>query len=265
MYRIAKILYLSLIMISVTACQDNSTTLEKQEQLEQALSPLNIKIQPANYATPFCEKKDCLSLGIQSISTQNEQVNQWIERSQSNVIQQQIDLKQDLPLQQAVDAYVKKSDAWQAEKEGNKAFNLQMATRIAAQRQQYVLLQLMVHSQQGDKNLDNQSYYFVFNRKQNKSVKLLDILKADHQHKLHDIIQVYYQEWLAKQTDTVKKQAPEVLYWGQSDWFFDQAGIGLHYRKGQISPDAPILDIYLTPEQGQMMVQNDIYRILFPQ
>lgn len=264
MYHIAKILCLSIAVMTMTACEDKSKILEKQEQLEQALSPLNIKIQAANFATPFCEKKDCLSLSIQSIVTQNDYVNQWIERSQSNVIQQQIDLKKDLPLQQAVDAYVKRSDAWQAEKDGNKAFNLQMATRIAAQRQQYVLLQLMVHSQQGDTSVDNQSYYFVYDRKQNKTVRLLEILKDDHQHKLHEIIQAYYQEWLAKQNNDVKKQAPDVLYWGQSDWFFDQDGIGLHYRQGQISPKAPILDIYLTPEQGQAMVQSEIYRILFP-
>lgn len=252
------------LLLSLVACQDDSKlSVEQQAELERTLAPLNIKIQAADFAIPFCEKKDCLNLGIQSIGTQNPQVNQWIEKSQSNVIQQQIDLKQDLSLQKAVDAYVKKSDEWQQADNKHKAFNLQMATRIAAQRQQYVLLQLMVHSQQGDKNLDNQSYYFVFDRKQNKNLSLLDILKPDHQHKLHDIIQAYYQQWLEQQSNVVKKQAPEVLYWGQADWFFDQEGLGLHYRKGQISADAPIFDIYLTPEQGKAMLQEEIYHILF--
>lgn len=253
------------LLAHLTACQDDSKlSVEQQAELERTLAPLNIKIQAADYAVPFCEKKDCLNMSIQSISTQNDDVNQWIARSQGHVIQQQIGLNQNLTLQESVDAYVKKSDAWRAEDKKNKAYNLQMATRIALQRQNYVLIQLMVHSQQGSQVVDNQVYYFVFDRKQNKGLKLLDILKDDHQHRLHDIIQTYYKEWRGKQSAKVKAQLPDVLYWGQADWFFDQGGIGLHYRKGQISADAPIFDIYLTPEQGKAMVKEDIYKILFP-
>ena len=61
----------------------------------------------------------------------------------------------------------------------------------------------------------------------------------------------------------VKKQIPKKLYWGQSDWFFDGEGIGLHYRANQISKDAPQLDIYLTTEQSKQMLQPEIYQQMF--
>ncbi len=49
-------------------------------------------------------------------------------------------LKQDMSLQQAINAYVKKSDTWQAEFKGNKAYSLAMYTRIPYQRNQFVLM-----------------------------------------------------------------------------------------------------------------------------
>ncbi len=60
----------------------------------------------------------------------------WLDCQEfkSKVIQDQIGLKQDMSLQQAVDAYVKKwRNAWQAEFAKNKPYELSMYTRIAYQ------------------------------------------------------------------------------------------------------------------------------------
>jgi hypothetical protein len=75
-------------------------------------------------------------------------LNSWIEKNQASVVQDQIALKQNMNLQQAVDAYVKKSDAWQAEFKTNKAYELAMYTRVPYQRNQYVLLQIGVDTKQ---------------------------------------------------------------------------------------------------------------------
>jgi hypothetical protein len=80
---------------------------------------------------------------------------------------------------------------------------------------------------------------------------------------MNEIVQTHYQKWIEKQSDEVKKQIPKKLYWGQSDWFFDGEGIGLHYRANQISKDAPQLDIYLTTEQSKQMLQPEIYQQMF--
>ena len=45
--------------------------------------------------------------------------------------------------------------------------------------------------------------------------------------------------------------------------FFDQEGIGLHYRSQEISKDAKQLDIYLTKEQTQQVLKVDIYQNMF--
>lgn len=53
------------------------------------------------------------------------------------------------------------------------------------------------------------------------------------------------------------------LYWGQADWFFDQEGIGLHYRTHEIVKDGTQLDIYLTKAQTQQVLKADVYTQLF--
>lgn len=252
-------------VLCLTACDETPQPPEvKTPETPSYLTSLDINVKPANYAVPFCENRDCLDIDIKSISTQYDVINQWIERVQSRVIQEQIGLKQNLTLQEAINAYVKKSDEWQRAEKGNKSFSLTMTTRIASQRQQYVLLQLILEGRQNNVRYNKKSYFFVYDRRQNKSLSILEILKPDHQHRLHSIIQEAYQTWLEQQSDEVKEKAPEQLYWGQADWFFDPEGIGFHYRQGQITENAPVLDIYLTPEQGKAMVQEQIYQVLFP-
>lgn len=46
------------------------------------------------------------------------------------------------------------------------------------------------------------------------------------------------------------------LYWGQADWFFDQEGIGLHYRSQEISKDAKQLDIYFNQRTNTTSLES---------
>ena len=212
---------------------------------------------------PFCEKKNCIDVDIQTIKTQDEWLNAWIAKNQANVIQQQIEQNKNLTLQQAINAYVKKSDEWQDKYSKNKAYELHLNTRIASQRNQYVLLQVGVNAQQEDIAVKDRFYFFVADRKLQKSLSVLDVIQKNQQNALNDIIQAHYQQWIEKQSPEVKKQVPKKLYWGQADWFFDGEGIGVHYRANEISKDAPQLDIYLSTEQSKQMLQPDIYQQMF--
>ncbi|MBD0076832.1 hypothetical protein IAF28_19800, partial [Acinetobacter baumannii] len=44
----------------------------------------------ASFAVPFCEKKNCIDVDIQTIKTQDAWLNSWIEKNQAKVIQAQI-------------------------------------------------------------------------------------------------------------------------------------------------------------------------------
>ena len=68
---------------------------------------------------------------------------------------------------------------------------------------------------------------------------------------------------MKKQEPEARKSAPAKLYWGQADWFFDQEGIGLHYRTHEIVKDGTQLDIYLTKAQTQQVLKADVYTQLF--
>ena len=146
--------------MALTACdhpkqKDNNSEKSAAEQSAHAekaevLPYLNMQEAKADYALPFCEKKNCIDVDIQTIKTQDEWLNGWIAKNQANVIQQQIEQNKNLTLQQAVNAYVKKSDEWQDKYSKNKAYELHVSTRIASQRNQYVLLQVGVDAQQED-------------------------------------------------------------------------------------------------------------------
>lgn len=265
------ILLLATMLLSLTACDQNKEvkTESKQHEIAQpthnpeVLPFLNIKEQPAKYALPFCEKKNCIDLEIQTIETQDAFMNKWIAESQAKVIQDQIGLNQAMSLQQAINAYVKKSDAWQAEFKANQAYELSLHTRIAAQRNQYVLLQVIVNTKQEEVSVKDRGYFFVADRKQKKKLSLLDMIEANQQNAMNSIVQDKYAAWLKEQKIDVQKSAPKKLYWGQNDWFFDDEGIGLHYRANEIIKDGTQLDIYLNKDQTRQMLRPEVFTKMF--
>ena len=268
---VAVIILISAISIFVWKSSQSSSSSQTKlagtqtQNIEKAevLPFLNLQQVKADYALPFCEKKNCIDVDIQTIKTQDVWLNEWIAKSQAKVIQDQIDLKKDLSLQQAINAYVKKSDEWQDKYSKNRAYELHLHTRIASQRNQYVLLQLGLDTKQEELTIKDRYYFFVADRKLHKSLSLLDVLKKDQQTAMHQMVQVAYQDWLKKQTVEIKKEAPKTLYWGQADWFFDGEGIGLHYQANQITKEAPQLDIYLSTEQTKKILQPEVYEQMF--
>lgn len=269
--RAASIIAIALMLSACDASKQESKQQEQEQssasvfKTEQAevLPYLNIQEQEAKIALPFCETKNCIDLNIQTVHTEDTWLNDWIAKSQAKVIQDQIGLKQDMSLQQAINAYVKKSDAWQAEFSKNKPYELAMYTRIAYQRNQYVLMQLGVDTKQEEVKVKERYYFFVADRKTQKAVTLLDILEPKQQTAMNDIVQQAYQKWLKQQKAEVKQKAPKKLYWGQADWFFDQEGVGLHYRTHEIVKDGAQLDIYLTKAQTQQILKADAYQHMF--
>ncbi len=255
--------------LALSACGSSSEkTDQEQDESVHSSNPdilpyLNIKQQSANFALPFCENKNCIDIDIQTIQTQDTWLNSWIEKNQATVIQDQIGLNQNMNLQQAINAYVKKSDAWQAEEKNKSAYELAVYTRMAYQRNEYLLLQIGLDSKQDGVNITERYYFFAADRKQQKALKILDVIDEKQQVNMNDFVQKAYQEWLKKQTLSVKEIAPKKLLWGQADWFFDHEGLGLHFRTNEIVKDAQQLDIYLTKAQTQQVVKPVIYENMF--
>ena len=269
---IIQIAVLVLAGLAVSACDSSkqsqdqqnsdSASIFKQDKAE-VLPYLHIQQQPAKIALPFCETKNCIDIDIQTLVTQDQWLNDWMAKTQAMVIQDQIGLKQNMSLQQAVNAYVKKSDDWQAKYSKNPAYQLSLYTRIAYQRNEYVLLQVGVDSKQEDVKVNERYYFAVADRKKQQGVTLLDIIEPKQQVYMNELVQKAYQDWLKQQTPEARQKAQKKLYWGQADWFFDSEGIGLHYRSLQIVDEGKQLDIYLTKAQTQQVVKADIYQTMF--
>ena len=265
------ILISTLLLVACDSKQDQSKKNSQEQAVSEPIQVENPDVLPyldmqetkADYALPFCEKKNCIEIEIQTIKTQDTWLNKWIETHQAWVIQNQVGLNQEMTLQQAVNAYIKKSDAWEAEFPKNKAYELHMQTRIASQRNEYVLLQVSVDTKQAEVSVKARQYLYVADRKLKKNLTILDVIQPQKQNALNNLIQQKYQEWLDQQDMLVKKSAPKKLFWGQSDWFFDGEGIWLHYRAGEISEDAPQFDIYLDKAQTQQMLKPDVFQKMF--
>ena len=257
---------LSFCGLGFLSCQSKKTDQpheETEQQQAEVLPFLNIQETKPDYALPFCEKKNCIEVDIQTLKTQEGWINQWIADSQSRVIQDQIGMKQVMSLQQAIDAYVRKSDLWQEKLSQYLPYELHVQTRIASQRNQYVLLQIIVNSKQEDVTVKDRGYFFVADRKTQKKLSILDVIDPKKQNTLNTLVQDKYAEWLAQQESDVKKIAPTKLYWGQNDWFFDDEGIGIHYRASEIIKEGTQLDIYLTKEQTQAILKPEVFHKMF--
>jgi hypothetical protein len=260
-------------MVILSACdssQNNENKAEKpQQQIESQpttvntiLPYLNIQERPAKLALPFCETKICIDIDVQTIETVDPWINQWVEKQQALVVQDQIGLKQDIRLQQAINAYIKASDLAQ-EKGASHPYRLVMYTRIPYQRNQYVLLQVGVNTMQNNIEIRDRYYFFVADRTQQKPLQLLSLIHKEQQAQLDTWVQDAYQKWVKEQSQSVQTEAPKKLYWGQADWFFDQEGIGFHYRSDEIVVGAQQLDIYLTKQQTQQVLKAAIYERMF--
>ena len=242
---------------NVASAKDHSA--EKAEVLPY----LNLTETKANYAVPFCEKKNCIDIDIQSIQTKDSWRNSWVEQKLAYVVQAQIGQSQQINLQKAINSYVAKSYNWQEQYSKNQAYELHITTRVASQRNEYVLLQVGLNSKQEEVTVKDRYYFFVANRKLQKEVNILDILQKNQQSNMNQIVQDHYQKWLKQQSAEVQAEAPKKLYWGQADWFFDSEGIGLHYRANQISKRAGQFDIYLSTAQTKALLQPEIYHKMF--
>jgi len=258
-------------ILSMLAACTKSDHDQKAEQEKSAnshdkaeiLPYLDIQESKAKYALPFCEKKNCIDIDIQSIQTKDSWLNSWVEQKLAYVVQAQIGQNQKINLQKAINAYVAKSDNWQDQYSKNQAYELHITTRVASQRNEYVLLQVALNSKQEEVIVKDRYYFFVANRKLQKEVNILDILQKNQQSNMNQIVQDHYQKWLKQQSAEVQAEAPKKLYWGQADWFFDSEGIGLHYRANQISKRAGQFDIYLSTAQTKTLLQPEIYHKMF--
>lgn len=231
----------------------------------EVLPYLDIKQQALTQGLPSCQKKSCVDFDLQTLHSQDPWLNDWIAEQQALVVMQQIEhadqIKNSLP--DALEAYAKKSQVWQQEFDKNQPYSLKLQSKIAAQRNQYVLLQLSVDSQQGDTKVTARQYFEVADRKLKRSIKLVEIVQPQQVKQLDVWVQAAYKDWLKKQSKVVRTSSPKYLDWQAADWFFDQEGIGLHYRINQITMDAAALDIYLTHAQTQQLLTADVFQAMF--
>ncbi len=231
---------------------------------ETVLPYLNIKPQPAAVVMPQCQTRPCTKLELNSLHTQDAWLNHWLSQRQAQVIAAQIQLNgKDLSLQQVVNRYVKASAHWKNAAAHHQPYHLNLNTQLGYQKNGYVLVQLQINSVQGETQIKDRVYFFVANRHTQQSVELKHIVAPKQQQTMNQIMQSAYQAWKAQQQTLAISALPEKLTWQTAEWFYDQQGIGLHFRSDEIAPNSPQWDLYLTAEQTRRVLKPDVYQALF--
>lgn len=259
------------ILLMCAACSKTPESKDKtQQQLQQQEAqqgyPVLIAMpEIADYALPFCEKKYCIEAEIFSFKSQDQWFNAYSNQQIADLIRKQLGLSQKLSLQAAVDTFVQMSDAWQAEdeKQNSKAWTMYIKPRIAMQQGEIALLVIHAEFDLGKKVIPAQDYFFVVDRKQQKTLRLYDVVREQERQAFTLEMQTQYQNWKNTLTEEQQVPLPEKIYWANQDWFFDEQGIAIYYRGSDFGLDAAKnLTIYLTPEQSKAWVNVDVLRSL---
>lgn len=242
-----------------TATLSSSTA----QPLAEVLPYLNVQEQFFIEGLPVCEKKYCVDFSIQTLSTADVWLNDWIALQLAHVIGLQVGQKKPASLAEALSIYTEKSREWQKEFEHNQPYKLAIQSKMAAQRNQYVLLQLAVDSQQGDTRVTQRQYFGVADRQLKRSLALNEVIKESQLEQFDAWVQKEYKAWLKTQNKVARASSAKHLDWQSADWFFDQEGIGLHYRINQIAMDATALNIYLSRTQTEQVLKAEVFQAMF--
>ena len=264
------VLCLSLMIVGCdqqTESGKTPTQIEQQPTSEQKIEKFPV-IQPkTKLIQPFKTCKTCTKFEIISLKTSTSWINDWIEQQQTDIVLEQIPEKfrgkPEKKLKKVANLYDQASKKWLREFELNQPYELKLETLFQYQHGPYILLRLRMDTEQEGVEIKDRVYFKVLDRELKKSVYLKDILQASQLKTMDQWVQHEYQIMLKQQDKMFQKQFPQQLKWENAEWFFDQQGIGLHYKTNEIMKQSPQFDIYLTSEQTQKVLKPEVYGHMF--
>ncbi|WP_179998643.1 hypothetical protein [Acinetobacter sp. YH12239] len=260
---------LATLVIGVASCEKQpESTAQKSAQSAQVknadvLPYLNDDAFQVEIKSENCTKSVCEKIEILSLKTADQWVNQQLNNHLAFVIQDQINEKEKLSLDQSIETYISRSESWMKEFSLNQPYELDILTQVATQRNQYVLIQFIVNTKQAEVIVKDRGYFMVLDRKQKKVLQLQDVIQKNQINDFERMLQVSYQKWLKAQTSEVRSIAPVNLSWQNQEWFFDGEGIGVHIRANEIVKGGEQLDIYLNHAQTKQVVVPQIFQKMF--
>lgn len=253
-----------LLTVSFSGCSPSTPKQSKDEQYlqqqeqQQGYPVLIAAPEVANYGLPFCEKKYCLEVEIFSFHSQDLWFNQYVDQKIADLMRKQLGLSQKLSLQQAVNEFVRLSDA--GSEKNQQPWSVMITPRVPMQQNEIVVLQLETEYVLDDQVVAPQQFYDVIDRKTHQSIRLYDIIQPAQRIVFGAYLQSQYQHWLTQQ-QLDKTQFPDKLYWANQDWFFDEEGIGIYYRAKSLNAKtaAENLTIYLSTTQSQTWLKKEYF------
>ena len=236
-------------LLGITACQKHNETAEQVKTptpattaAQAATGELNAKTMKANYVLPACEGDGCPQVDIQRLETDKPWINQFLDQKileLSNVQLSEQPAKL-TTLQANVDRFVQAAKQDSIARGAPVPYTMQITPEFLGEKGNTALFKLSAAFYTGGAHGSALDNYYTLDLKQKKQLRLADIMLAEQQPKLHELVHQQYADWV-KQNDLSADLAKYEQDWPfklTDNFTFGSEGLVFSYGQYEIGPYA---------------------------
>lgn len=221
----------------------NSTDIKSQQ-----VSPLNVKIVPANVKIPACKGKSCSDIEIKQVDSNDAWVNQFFA---NEVLKLSYPMGEGKPtsLQASVDKLLKDSGE-DAKMRGNPVpYELKIEPEYLGERAGISRFKIDASFYTGGAHGGAFENYYNLDRAAKKQLNVDDIVINGQKQKLHDLVHEKFAAWV-KQSDPNANIAEYEKGWAfnlTDNFSFENDGLDFQYQQYEIGPYASGMPDFTVP------------------
>lgn len=233
-------------LLGLTACQKPDEAAEPvkpavtQSTTRPAPDPLlDVTTLKASYSLPACASEGCAQVDIQRLETGKAWINQFLDQKilELSYVQLNEQPAKITTLQASVDRFVQAARQASIADGEPVPYSMQVTPEFLGEKGTIALFKISVAFYTGGAHGSALDHYYNLDLKQKKALKLSDIVLAEQQPKLHELVQQQYTDWIKKNdssADLAKDQQQWPFQLGDNFTFAEQ---GMVFAQYEIGPD----------------------------
>ena len=237
--------------MGLTACQKPNDTAEQAntpaaastvKEQQAVTGQITAKTAKANYTLPSCQAEGCPQVDIQRLETNKPWVNQFLDQqilklSNVQLTEQPAKLT---TLQAHVDRFVQSAKQDSTARGAPVPYTMQVTPEFLGEKGNIALFKISAAFYSGGAHGSALDNYYNLDLKLKKQLKLTDIVLAEQQPKLYELVHQQYADWV-KQNDLSTDLAKYEQDWPfklTDNFTFGSEGLVFSYGQYEIGPYA---------------------------
>ncbi len=247
--------------IALSGCQKRNESEQKttvaaptaQTEQVQAEGDIIVKKEKAKYTLPVCEGKDCNEVDIQRLETNKPWINQVLDKEILTLSNLQFSEEVPKPttIQANIDRFLASAKQDTIARGQPVVYSLQVDPDFLGQRGDIASFKIITAYYTGGAHGGASDNYYNFDLKQQKLLKLNDIVLPDQQKALHDLVYGQFIAWVKKNDAKVDLAEYEKLWPFQlnNNFSFTDNGLLFSYGQYEIGPYVVGMPEFIVPYQ----------------